>query len=216
MLASHLIRWSAARLDAQRIQRFVTAFQSIAPLTIGELWAWPSALKLALIEHVRVQADMLGASRRYRETAERVVTALAAGSNAAAEWPDTVHPAFVIRLLQRSQEYENASALRREVEVALAARGHSIEEAIASEGRHQASAREAMASLVGSLRLVSTFDWSEFFESVSLVEQVLQRDPAGVYARMDFRSRDRYRHAIEELSVGTCEGQQRFALKSVE
>ena len=36
---------------------------------------------------------------------------------------------------------------------------------------------------------------------MSLVEQVLQRDPAGVYGRMDFRSRDRYRHAVEELAA---------------
>ena len=73
-----------------------------------------------------------------------------------------------------------------------------------------------MANLIGSLRLVSTFDWSEFFESVSLVEQVLQRDPAGVYGRMDFRSRDRYRHAVEELAEPTGDGQVRVALKSVE
>ena len=73
-----------------------------------------------------------------------------------------------------------------------------------------------MANLIGSLRLISTFDWSEFFESVSLVEQVLQRDPAGVYSRMDFRSRDRYRHAVEELAEPTGEAQLRVALKSVE
>ena len=60
-----------------------------------------------------------------------------------------------------------------------------------------------MANLIGSLRLVSSFDWSEFFESVSLVEQVLQRDPAAVYARMDFVSRDRYRHAVEEMAEPT-------------
>ena len=72
-----------------------------------------------------------------------------------------------------------------------------------------------MANLITSLRLISTFDWSEFFESVSPVEQVLQRDPAGVYGRMDFRSRDRYRHAVEELASPTGEAQL-LALKSVE
>ena len=76
--------------------------------------------------------------------------------------------------------------------------------------------KPSMANLIGSLRLISTFDWSEFFESVSLVEQVLQRDPAGVYGRMDFRSRDRYRHAVEELAEPTGDGQLRVALKSVE
>ena len=46
----------------------------------------------------------------------------------------------------------------------------------------------------------STLDWSQYFESVSLVERVLQRDPAGAYGRMDFLSRDRYRQAVEELA----------------
>ena len=47
-LALELIGSSAGRLDALRLQRFIGAFQSITPLTIGELWAWPSVLKLAL------------------------------------------------------------------------------------------------------------------------------------------------------------------------
>ena len=40
-MALELIRCSAGRLDAQRLHRFITAFQSITPLTMGELWAWP-------------------------------------------------------------------------------------------------------------------------------------------------------------------------------
>ena len=215
-LASELIRLSALRLDAQRLQRFITAFQSVTPLTMGELWAWPSALKLVLVEHVRVHADVLAARRSHRQLADRVAVRFDSASIAGHIWPEEAHPAFVIRLLQRSQEHEDPSALRRQVELALAAKGHTIEAAITAEGRHQASEQAAMASLIGSLRLISSFDWSEFFESVSLVEQILQRDPAGVYARMDFQSRDRYRHAIEELADATGEAQQHMALASVE
>ena len=102
------------------------------------------------------------------------------------------------------------------LEGALAARGETIEDAIRAEGQHEAAQQASVANLIGSLRLIGTFDWSEFFESVSLVEQVLQRDPAAVYARMDFRSRDRYRHAVEELAAPTGEGQFLLALKAVE
>src|ERR671918_170770 len=117
----------------------------------------------------------------------------------------------------RPREYgAAAAALRQQLDAALAARGRTIEDAIRSEGRHQAAEQATMASLIGSLRLISAFDWSEFFESVSLVEQVLQRDPAGVYGRMDFRSRDRYRQAVEELADPSGEGQLLLALKSVE
>jgi cyclic beta-1,2-glucan synthetase len=216
-LALELIRCSAGSLDAQRLHRCITAFQSVTPLTIGELWAWPSALKLALVEHLRVRADILAESRAHQRHADRLANALEQNAGAADQVPHDVHPAFVTRLLQRSREYGAAAAtLRRELDAALAARGRTVEDAIRSEGRHQAAEQATMANLIGSLRLISAFDWSEFFESVSLVEQVLQRDPAGVYRSMDFRSRDRYRRAVEDLAEPTGDGQLRVALKSIE
>jgi cyclic beta-1,2-glucan synthetase len=216
-LALELIGSSAGRLDAQRLERFIGAFQSVTPLTMGELWAWPSALKLALLEHVRVRADVLSTSRAHRQAADRLASAIDVAPMPLAKWPGHVHHAFVTRLLQRSRaDAASASALRQQLDEVLTARGETIEDAIRAEGQYQASEQAGMANLIGSLRLISTFDWSEFFESVSLVEQVLQRDPASVYARMDFRSRDRYRHAVEELAEPTGEGQLLLALKSVE
>ncbi|HET9834664.1 MAG TPA: glucoamylase family protein, partial [Vicinamibacterales bacterium] len=215
-MALELIRCSAGRLEPQRLQRFITAFQSITPLTMGELWAWPSALKLALVEHLRARADILATSRAHQLEADRLVDALETPAHVRERWPSHVHPAFVIRLLQRSREHETAVALREELDAALNSRGQTVEDAIRSEARHQASEQAFMANLIGSLRLISTFDWSEFFESVSLVEQVLRRDPVAVYGRMDFASRDRYRHAVEEMAEPTGEAQVRVALKSVE
>ena len=216
-LALELIRCSAGSLDAQRLHRFITAFQSVTPLTIGELWAWPSALKLALVEHLRARADIQAEGRAHRRHADLLARTLEKGVMSPVGIPAEVHPTFVTRLLQRSREYgATAAVLRRELDDALAARGSGVEDAIQSEGRHQAAEQASMANLVGSLRLISSFDWSEFFESVSLVEQVLQRDPAGVYRGMDFRSRDRYRHAVEELAEPTGDDQLRVALKSVE
>ena len=52
------------------------------------------------------------------------------------------------------------------------------------------------------MRLLSSIDWPLFFERVSLVEQILREDPAGAYARMDFPTRDRYRHSVEQLARG--------------
>ena len=216
-LALELIGSSAGRLDAQRLQRFIGAFQSVTPLTMGELWAWPSALKLALLDHLRARGDVLAASRSHRLAADRLVAAIEAAPGLAGPLPAPVHPAFVTRLLQRSRALGAiASGLHDQLEAALAARDQTIEDAIRAEGQHQAAQQAGMANLIGSLRLISTFDWSEFFENVSLVEQVLQRDPAGVYSQMDFRSRDRYRHAVEELAAPTGEGQLLLALKSVE
>ena len=43
-------------------------------------------------------------------------------------------------------------------------------------------------------------DWREFVETMSVVEQTLREDPGGVYGRMDFATRDRYRHVVEQIA----------------
>ncbi len=216
-LALELIGSSAGRIEAQRLQRFIGALQSITPLTIGELWAWPSVLKLALIDHLRERSEAMAEARLHRVAADRLASALEDSASKDPDWPEAPHPAFVTRLLRRSRALGAvATALHRRLDAALSLRGETMEDAIRADGQQQAAAQAAVANLITSLRFIGTFDWSEFFESVSLVEQVLRRDPAGVYGRMDFRSRDRYRHAVEELARPTGDAQLLLALKTVE
>ncbi len=56
-------------------------------------------------------------------------------------------------------------------------------------------------NVIMSMSLMSALDWTEFFESVSLVDEVLHAGPS--YAAMDFATRDAYRHAVEELARGS-------------
>ena len=122
-----------------------------------------------------------------------------------------------MQLLQRVREYgPRLSAVRAAVDAHLAAQHTTAEDAIRSEHQRQAAAQVSVANVITSLRLCSTLDWSQYFEAVSLVERVLQRDPAGVYGRMDFLSRDRYRQAVEDLAEPTGEAQLRVALRAVE
>src|SRR4029453_7040572 len=63
LLAVDLIVHTDARLDAEQLRRFLNSFQTVDALTIGELWAWPSLLKLALVERLRRLADEVLAGR---------------------------------------------------------------------------------------------------------------------------------------------------------
>jgi len=217
-MALELIGHTDGRLERQQLSRFVAAFQTVAPLTIGELWAWPSAIKLALIENLRRLAEETVRGRDARRQADGYLTEIETGvSTALPSLPDVLETATVVRLLQRMREYGPlVSPVRAAVEERLAAQGMTAEDAIRTEHQSQAAAQVSVANAITSLRLCGTLDWALFFESVSLVEQVLLRDPAGVYSRMDFLSRDRYRHAVEELAEPTGEAQMRVALRTVE
>jgi cyclic beta-1,2-glucan synthetase len=217
-MAVELIRHSDSRLDRQQLVRFMKSYQTVAPLTIGELWAWPSMLKLALIENLRRLAEEAIEAREARRAADSYVAQVdAPGHDVPSPLPSQTHPAFVVQLLQRVREYgPRLSAVRSVVDAHLAERHASSEEAIRSEHQRQAAAQVSVANVITSLRLCATLDWSQYFESVSLVEGVLQRDPAGVYGSMDFLSRDRYRQSVEDLADRTGEAQLRVALRAVE
>ncbi len=62
---------------------------------------------------------------------------------------------------------------------------------------------EQVANCIVSLRALGHQDWREFFERLSLVEEVLRSEPTGVYGSMDFPTRDSYRKVIERLAEGS-------------
>ena len=83
-MAEELIRHSDSRLDWHHLTQFMNNYQTVAPLTIGELWAWPSMLKLALIENLRRLTDSTNWLQSMVAQSRRLVIAFAIETWAAA------------------------------------------------------------------------------------------------------------------------------------
>ncbi len=131
--------------------------------------------------------------------------------------PHSLHVAFVDQLLLRMREFgAGAAGLRKQLEDRLEDCGTTVEEAVRAEHQRQAMNHLSMGNSITSLRLCATIDWNNYVEDVSLIERILQRDPPGIYGRMEFTSRDRYRHAVESLADPTGEAQVRVALRAIE
>ncbi len=82
-LALELISHVDGRIDADGLRAFVVSYESVAPLRLGELWAVPIMLRLALLENLRRVALRITAGRRDRERADYWVDQLVevAGAN---------------------------------------------------------------------------------------------------------------------------------------
>ena len=217
-MAVALLRHTDSCLDLPQLTLFLNSYQRVAPLTLGELWAWPSMLKLALVENLRRLADELLVSRTARRNADQDVSQLDAGSgDAVVDIPSGAHETYLMQMLHRAREYDvRRSPLRAALESHLAGRGVMAEDIVRTEQQRQAASQASVANAITSLRVCTTIDWRQYVEAVSLVDNVLRRDPSGHYARMDFLSRDRQRRAVEELADATAESQVRVALKAIE
>src|SRR6266496_840966 len=214
-LSIALIGHTDSQLDTETLRRFINAYQRISPLSIGELWAVPISLRLALVENLRRLATRIVTSRGEREEADKLADKLL---EIAQRQPEellqalssrlgkrkVIGRAFVVQLTQRLREQDPAVMPVFEwLEKHLTRQGMTIEEVVHEEHRRQAAAQVTVGNIITSMRLLSTLDWKDFFETVSLIDPELAKDPAGIYARMDFATRDRYRHVIERISKGT-------------
>lgn len=64
-----------------------------------------------------------------------------------------------------------------------------------------AEVRERLLSdAVKTLNFLTTFDFSEIIERQSLIEQILSEDPAGIYPKMDERTRTMYRKYLSGIA----------------
>ncbi len=75
---------------------------------------------------------------------------------------------------------------------------------------------DIVANCIPSLRLIDNENWEEFFERVSLVQQILLKDPSGIYAYMDFPTRNDYRRVIETVARATKHTEPAIAQQAVD
>ena len=86
------------------------------------------------------------------------------------------------------------------IEQRLSESGLTIEQLVQSETQQQAVDQVSISNSIGSLRFLGGDGLADFVEAKSVVEQTLREDPAAVYGKMDFATRDRYRHEVEKMA----------------
>ncbi len=227
-IALNAISHGDGRIDAESLSRFIAAYQSVASLNLGELWAIPIMLRLALIENLRRVGARVMSDRADRNLADawadeftRVAQSdpkslvLVIADMMRSQPP--MSQAFVAELTRRLQGQTSALALPLSwLEQWLADGGNSSERMVQSENHQRATEQVSISNSIGSLRFLGTMDWREFVETMSVVDQVLRMDPDGTYGLMDFATRDHYRHVVERIARRNRLGEREVAQATLE
>ena len=211
-IALETISHGDGRFDEVSLRRFIVAYQTVMPLALGELWAIPIMVRLALIENLRRVASRVMANWDDRNVANHWAEQLIEISERDAKSvvltvADMAHSAphlsaaFVAEFARRLQGQSAALALPLNwIEQMLGEAGSNTERQVQLDAQQQSADQVSISNSIASLRLLTATNWREFVESMSHVEEVLNQDPAGVYPCMDFATRDNYRHMIERLA----------------
>lgn len=210
-MALTLIAHLDSHLEFDTIKQFTRSFQAVSPLMSGELWAIPITLRIALIENLRRLMVQIIHIEELKESADLYADKILAteflSNQMKQELQDLLcksHISDCVSIAQISKRLRDYSPgvipIYDLMTKYLSTKNLTIEEIVHADHLLQAITQVSVGNIVTTMRLLSSCDWQEFFESVSLMDPILASDPLGVYKKMDFSTRDRYRHVVENLS----------------
>ena len=222
-LAKELVADTELRLNRENILSFLTSYQSVRVLSTAELWAVPQMLRIALVESIQSIAISAHSDLRRRQLAALWANRLIAAERQFPEQIPTLlndlsasDPSvyFCTQLIDHLYDEEALLIhVERWIEQILE---QPLNVCTVREQNRQTKAQISISNAFTSLRHLTQFDWRDIFEQVNRIEQVLRFDPAGVYARMDFVTRDRYRSVVETLARRTGQPEEDVAHSAVE
>jgi len=227
-IAAEMVSDTDGRVDEETIITYINEYQSEVPLYCSELWALPLMLKIALIKKVRDIAVHIVETQQQRNEADRwaqiLLNALSESTEELqkriSEHDDKVGkmtPPYAERLLQRLREQgAEAAGIVRWVDGKLALLNTSPDEIIQKEHGRQTAYQVSMGNSITSLRFLSGVKWEDTFEEISLMEKILTRDPAGIYSKMEFASREYYRRQVQKIAKSLRISELTVAEKALE
>ncbi|PZX60488.1 cellobiose phosphorylase [Algoriphagus ratkowskyi] len=227
-IAIEIISHSDGHVDSNGLRSFVSSYQTEKFLTLGELWAIPIMLKLAVIENLRRIAentalDMIDNnladywSEQMIETVKKDPADLVLTISDMARSKPVLNSPFVAGFTRKLQGKGPTFALPISwLEQQLSKEGIAGADLVWNENQKQAADQVSVKNSIVTLRFIGSADWRKFVEVTSKVEQTLRKDITGIYTKLDFATRDRYRHVIESIAAHSSFSETEIAEKTIE
>ncbi len=211
-VAMDLVAHTDGQIDENIIYNYLKAYQSHTILLDREIWVLPTMIRLSLIENIRSICEKIRETQSQWAQADEIIDNWLNNEGTDADRilrmiknkfknSGEIYPSFIEHLSYRlRREKRGYTQVLKYIDESLGVFGISVGETALKEHNSQAVYTVSIGNCIVSLKYISTFDWSEIFESISIVEQTLRQDPDGTYPLMDFSSRNFYRRQIEKMA----------------
>ena len=94
--------------------------------------------------------------------------------------------------------------------------GLSISEVIRKEHFDIAIQKVLIGNSITAIREINRINFVELFGSINGIEEILKKDPAEVYEKMDYKTKAYYRNKVKEIAKATKTSENYIAKKVLE
>ncbi|MFB5196926.1 GH36-type glycosyl hydrolase domain-containing protein [Neobacillus sp. KR4-4] len=209
-ICTDYLQFNDGHLDMDSYISYLQSYQEVSVLTMGEVWAVPLIMRVALIRRLAEIMDTVKERRDVCVLVEKLLTDIKTTEITPEKLKQVLEEAgqemplsgpMIVHLVKHLRERADYSATVGEWLICKLENGpESLDHILSYEYQLQAAFQVTTGNLITSLRKLSRWDWKETFEQISMVEQSLRKERTGLYAQLDFSSRDTLRKRIESLS----------------
>lgn len=216
VLASEIVAYTDNKIERESLEDYLKSYQSKKTLSMDEIWNIGIFLQIAIIENITEICAKIYSSQMQKYKAENIAERLIENkdktetkfknSNKKIEkeiFQDMRYP-FIEYMSYILKRYgKKANAYLNILEEVVEKLGTTVSEVIKKEHFDIALQKVLIGNSITSIKEIQRINFLEIFEKINGVEEILKKDPAEIYSKMDYKTKEYYRGKIKEISKKT-------------
>ena len=217
VLAIEIVAYTDNKINRENLKKYLKAYQTKKTLTMEEIWNIGTFLQIAIIQNISEICEKIYSSQiqkyKVKSIIERLVEKKAknelkfnqiAGTKLKNNEFKSMKYSFIEYMSYSLKKYgKKAYGYLNILEEEVEKIGITVPKAIQKEHFDTAIRKISMANCITSIKKIQRINFLEIFEETNGVEEILNKDPAGIYENMEYKTKEYYRNSIKEIAQKT-------------
>ena len=229
VLASEIVAYTDNKINDEILKLVISSYQKRKLLSMEEIWNLWIFLEIALIENIRNICEKIYVAQIQKYKVESIIerlverkcnnqrfTKIKTNGINNKFYKEMKYP-FIEYMSYKLKRYGRQGVPYLEVlEEQVDRMGMTVSEVIQKEHYDIAISKVSLGNSIISLKEILRVDFLSLFEEINGVEDILKKDPADVYKKMDYKTKEYYRNEIKQISEKTKISELYVAKKLIE
>lgn len=215
VIASEIMAYTDGKVEEESLKLFLNAYQSKKTLTMEEIWSFPLFLQIAAIQTISEICEKIYVAQIQKYKAESIIERLVDQKEKTKQnfnqqikyvkqEKESMSYPFIEYLSYKLKSYgKRGTPYLNILEEQVNKMGMTVSEVTKQVHFSLAVSKVSMGNLIVSMKEISHMDFADIAKQIGGVEEILKQDPAGIYEKMDYKTKNEYQSKIQEIARQT-------------
>ena len=230
VLATEIVAYTDSKISAKNIKDLLKAYQQKKTLSMDEIWNMGMFLQIAIIENIRGICERIYSAQVQKYKVENIIERLvenkakeelqfkniSAYRSKVNEYGEMKYPFIEYMSYKLKRFGKKAYPFLNILEEQVDKMGTDISDVIKKEHFDIAVKKVSIGNCITSIKVLQRINFIDIFEQINEVDDILKKDPIGIYEKMDYKTKIEYRNTIKQISRKTKISEIYIAKKCLE